>query len=129
MTLRQYILSMILGTIFAFTGWAIIIISFDPVSANFAGFGLFYLAAFTASTGALAVLGLLVRVYIMRRKTFIPKQVAVAFRQAVLLGSLLLGALILQSKDILNWFNSVLLVSSLTILEFFIISLRRKPRT
>ena len=126
MTFRQYIISIVIGTLCAFIGAGIVVTSTDPATSGPLAFVLFYLSAFTIIVGALSILGLFMRVYVLRKKSFLAKQVAIAFRQSVLLGGLFTGALVLQSMNILTWFNTVLLVGALTMLEFFIISLRRR---
>lgn len=126
MTFRQYIFSMIAGTLLSLIGWAIVITSIDPLTAGFFGFTLFYLSAFVSSVGMLAVFGLLLRVYVIKRKLLLSKQVAIATRQSLLLSAVLTGALMLQSARILTWWNSFFLVGGLTMIEFFVISLRRR---
>jgi len=126
MTFKQYIFSMIAGTLLSFIGWAIVITSIDPLTAGIFGFSLFYLSAFLSSVGTLAIFGLLLRIYIIRRKMMPAKQVAIATRQAVLLSAVLVGAIMLQSARILTWWNSFFLVGGLTLIEFFVISLRRR---
>ncbi len=126
MTFRQYILSMIAGTILGYIGWAIVITSTDPLDAGLIGFLLFYFSAYLSFVGTLAIVGLLLRVYVIRRKMLLSKQVAVATRQSILLSAVLVGALIFQSMKILNWWNTFFLVGGLTMIEFFVISLRKK---
>lgn len=126
MTLKQYIFSMTAGTIGVALGWIIAATSIDPVRAPFYGFALFYLSAFATLVGALSLAGIFVRVSILRKRTLIAKQVAVALRQSILFSTLVISALILQSINVLTWWNSALLVGILTVFEFFIISLRRK---
>lgn len=126
MTFKQYILSMIAGTLLSMVGWAIVITSIDPLNAGFFGFILFYLSAFVSSVGLLAIFGLILRVYVIKRKLLLSKHVAIATRQSILLSAVLTGALMLQSSRILTWWNSFFLVGGLTMIEFFVISLRRR---
>lgn len=117
---------MLAGTLLSYSGLAIVLTSIDPLTAGFFGFTLFYLSAFTALVGSLTVLGLLLRVYALKRKLLMTKQVAISTRQAVLLSAVFVGALMLQSMKILNWWNTFFLVGGLTVIEFFIISLKRR---
>lgn len=117
---------MLAGTLLSYSGLAIVLTSIDPLIAGFFGFTLFYLSAFTALVGSLTVLGLLLRVYVLKRKLLMTKQVAISSRQAVLLSAVFVGALMLQSMKILNWWNTFFLVGGLTVIEFFIISLKRR---
>lgn len=126
MTFRQYIFSMFVGTLLSYISWAIVITSIDPLTAGFFGFTLFYLSAFTSLMGSLIIFSLLLRVYVIKRKLLLTKQVAISTRQAVLLAVVFVGALMLQSMKILNWWNTFFLVGGLTVIEFFIISLKRR---
>lgn len=126
MTFKQYIFSMIAGTLLSLAGWAIVVTSIDPLTAGIFGFSLFYLSAFLSLVGVLAIFGLLLRIYVIRRKMMLAKQVSISTRQAVLLSGVAVGAMMLQSARILTWWNSFFLVGGLTLIEFFVISLRRR---
>lgn len=126
MTFKQYIFSMIAGTLLSLIGWAIVLTSIDPLTAGIFGFSLFYLSAFLSTVGLLAIFGLLLRIYVIRRKMMLAKQVAISTRQAVLLSAVAVGAMMLQSSRILTWWNSFFLIGGLTLIEFFVISLRRR---
>ena len=55
--------------------------------------------------------------------------VGLSFRQAVLLSALAVGALVLRSRDLLSWWNCLLLIIVATVVEFIFISLERKPKS
>ncbi len=122
MTLRQYLTIMGVGTALAAAAVALILFGVDPTETSAAVFVIFYVSLFLAATGALSIVGFLLRVLVLRKQYFISRQVAVSFRQAVLLAALIVGALILQSRSLLHWWTAALMVAAMTVLEFFFIS-------
>ncbi len=96
----------------------------NPLEASIAGFLMFYLSLLFASLGSLALLGLLVR-RIFKKGELAYRHVVISFRQAVFFSILIVGLLFLQSFRLLTWWNMVLLIFALTVLEFFFISYKR----
>lgn len=84
------------------------------------------LRQYLALTGTLSVIGFLLRAALLRQQFVVSRHVAVSFRQAVLLALLIVVALFLQSKSLLTWWNALLIVAALTVLEFFFISAKIK---
>lgn len=126
MTLRQYLTLMGMGTALAWSAVALILFGVDPTETSGAVFVIFYVSLFLAITGTLSVIGFLMRVLVLRKQYFISRQVAVSFRQAVLLAALTVGGLILQSRSLLHWWTAALLVAAMTVLEFFFISTKMR---
>jgi hypothetical protein len=114
------------GTIVASATFFLVLFRVDPATAGALGFTLFYLSLFFAVAGAVSIVGFLIRV-LMHREEMLSRLVGLSFRQAVLLSALAVGALALHARDLLSWWNSVLLVAAVTIVEFFFISLEKKP--
>lgn len=125
MTLRQYLISMSLATLIAWLAFALVLFLVDPASAEIAGLIIFYVSLFLAILGTISVLGFFLRVKLHKGEVILPREVAGAFRQGFFLSFLFVSALYLQSKDMLVWWNIVLLVGAVTILEFLFISYRR----
>jgi hypothetical protein len=126
MTLRQYLTIMGVGTALAWSAVALIVFGVNPTETSSAVFVIFYASLFLAVTGTLSVIGFLLRVLVLRKQYFISRQVAVSFRQAVLLASLTVGALVLQSKSLLSWWTAALMIAAMTVLEFFFISAKTR---
>jgi hypothetical protein len=127
MTLRQYVVAMLLATFGSWGGWLLVVTSLDPVTAGWLGFGLFYVTLFVACLGTFALVGVGVRLRLVRQEPALG-QVTIAFRQAVSFSALVLAALFLQSKGLLTWWNMLLLVAALTLVEFAVLALsRREP--
>ncbi len=124
MTLRQYILLMLLGTCGAWTAWLLVIFYLTPESAGTMGFIFFYLALFIAIIGTTTLIGFALR-YWLHKDEVVFRQVSISFRQGILLGIVAVLALLLQEQRLLTWWNLVILILALTIIEFFFLSMRR----
>lgn len=128
MSLRAYLALMGFGTLVAAATFFLVLFRVDPGNAGLLGFSLFYLSMFLAIAGAVSILGFVIRV-LSHQGEMLSRLVALSFRQAVLLSALAVAALALHSHGLLSWWNSVLLVAAVTVIEFFFISLERKPVT
>ena len=126
MSLRAYLAVMGFGTILAGATFFLILFRVDPATAGTLGFALFYGSLFLALSGAVSIVGFLVRV-LSHREEILSKLVGLSFRQAVLLSAMAIGALALHARDLLSWWNSILLVAAVTVVEFIFISLEKKP--
>lgn len=111
----------IIATIVAWLVWFLTIARLDPATVGVTGFGLFYLALFCAVSGSATIVGLFVR----RRTGDHGRAIRIAIRQGALTGLTVIIAVFLQTKELLTWLNLLFLIVALTLLELFIISLRR----
>ncbi len=126
MTLRQYLIIMSLGTLLSWSAVGMIVTMTDPTQTQSVVFVILFASLFLALTGTLSISGFLMRVWLLRKQYFISKEVLVSFRQAILLATLLIASLVMQSRTILTWWNAVLMVAALTMLEFFFVTARAK---
>ena len=122
MTLRKYLLIMIIMTAICWGLCAYVIFSIDPEVTNWIGFSLFYISLFLALAGTFAICGFFIRFKLLKQLIAF-RVVKEAFRQSFLLSLLVVASLFLLSKDLFSWVNLSLLIAALTILEFFWLSL------
>ncbi len=126
MTLTKYVLIVLSATILAWVGFAVILSQINPETAGMDGFILFYVSLFLALLGSFALMGLSIRLHTQQHH--LPYYlVLLSFRQAIFFSVLVVGALLLQSHRVLYWWDMVLLVAVLTVLEFFALKIRRRP--
>ena len=116
MSLTRYLILMTLATLLCWGAFLIVIYSVDPFETVTLGFVLFYLSIFFALVGILSLIGFLVR-YIFNKNQFITQQVIVSFRQAILLAILVTASLYLQSNGLIAWWNLLILVVLLVVIE------------
>lgn len=126
MTLRQYLLLMTAGTALSWVAVGLIVSTVDPNKAPLAVFAVFYMSIFLAFTGTFSVCGFLLRIGLLKEQLVVSRHVAISFRQSLLLSLLLVIAMYLSSKSLLNGWNAVLIVMALTVLEFFFISAKKR---
>jgi len=127
MTLRQYLILMSISAVFCWIIWALVLYLIDPTETGLLGFVFFYLSLFLALAGTLSVVGLLLRMKFGKGE-LIFKTVTISFRQATMLAFLVIGGLLLKSKNLLTWWNVLFLVLALTVLESFFLSYKKKNK-
>jgi hypothetical protein len=128
MTLRQYLVWLILGTLVAWGALIIVLNYLNPETAGQIGLLFFYLALFLSLAGTLTLLGFAWR-YWRHKQDVLFRHVLISFRQGVLLALAAVITLWLKVHDLLTWWNLGLLIIGLTLLEFFWLSVRRQPLT
>jgi hypothetical protein len=125
MSLRAYIAVMGFGVVLAGATFFLVLFRIDPAAAGWLGFTLFYLSLLLTVAGAVSIIGFVIRVY-MHRDEMLSRLVVLSFRQAVLLSALAVGALLLHSRNLLSWWNSIVLIIVATVVEFIFITLEKK---
>ena len=126
MSLRTYIILMLIATIACFFGFVAIISFFDPSKGGILAILLFYLSLFLFLVGLFSLLGLFTRILFIRDQ-IVFKKVTISFRQAIWFSLLISICLYLKSLNLLNWRNALLLIFALLILELFFMSYKSKP--
>jgi len=126
MTLRQYLVLMALGTLLAWGAVTLVVMTVDPTLAQPGIFVAFYASAYLALAGTFSIVGLLLRIGMLRRQPVVSRHVAVSFRQALLLAALVCGGLFLHSRQALSWWSALLMAFALTVAEAVLISAKAK---
>ena len=126
MNLRQYIILMIISSVLAWLTLCFVLIYTNPEDAGLGIFFLFYSTLLIALASSFSILGLIIRVWILKQYNSASYLASKSFRQAVLLSTLIIAVLYFQNKSILNWWVILLSIVILTMVEFFIISYKNK---
>ena len=121
MTLRSYLIIMLLTTLVCWTAFIFILSTVNPEITNWLGFSLFYLSLFLALSGSAALAGFLVR-FVGLRHELAFYSVKTAFRQSFLFSFLIIAVLFLLAYNLFTWVNLFFLVIGLSLLEFFLIN-------
>ncbi|MFC1612466.1 hypothetical protein ACFL29_01305 [Patescibacteria group bacterium] len=128
MNFKQYITLMTISAGLMWLTWGLILFNVNPTEAGWGIFFLFYASLLLAAACSLAILGFVVRVWLLRYKKNVSMEAGKSFRQAVLLAALITGLLYFQSKNILNWWTIILFIAVLTLAEFFLISYKNSAK-
>ena len=121
MSFPAFIILMIITTIVSWSAWGVVIFSINPYEADFLGIIFFYISLFFSLLGTFSIIGSIIRKKLVK-KDILFRQVVISFRQAILFSLLIATALFLQSGRILTWWNILILVATLSVIELFAIS-------
>ena len=121
MSLKRYLLVMLIANAGLWVAWALVVLNLDPVGSGWLALVLFYASFLLALSGTLALLGFGVRALLFR-STPLFRHLATAHRQGALLRALATGALLLQAERLLAWWSALLLVVIACGLEYFFVS-------
>ncbi|MFA5886869.1 MAG: hypothetical protein WC863_03810 [Patescibacteria group bacterium] len=124
MTLKKYLLVMGGLTIICWGVFLFVADLVNPDTTNWLGFFLFYAALFIALVGTVALLGFVLR-FVALKKELAFNLVRNSFRQSFLFSCFIIILLILKSQSLFTWLNLGLLLIIFTILELFLISLKK----
>jgi hypothetical protein len=121
MSFPAFIILMIITTIVSWSAWGVVIFSINPYEADFLGIIFFYISLFFSLLGTFSIIGSIIRKKLVK-KDILFRQVVISFRQAILFSLLIATSLFLQSGRILTWWNILILVATLSVIELFAIS-------
>jgi hypothetical protein len=121
MRMAVFLAGLIISILLSLACLTAILVYFNPAYANSLIFLLFYLSLFISSAGIFSLLGLLIRKISHRRVSASrsSRQLWDSFRQGVFLSIILTIVLILQSKRMVCWWNVLVLVGAIGLIEFW----------
>lgn len=121
MTLKAYIWGIRIITILALAAMAAVIFYVDPQKSIPLGIILFYLVLFFAMSGLFNLSLLFIRKKLLGNEAA-ALSVGLSFRQGILLSFTILGILILQSYRMLVWWDALLVVAGIFLVELYFLS-------
>jgi hypothetical protein len=125
MTIKKYLGLITLGTLACWTAFVLVIMNLDPNTGSWIIFMSFYTTLFLALLGTFAVLGMGIRLVLLRQEEPL-EQVLIAFRQSFSFAFLVVASLFLQSQDLLQWWNILMLIAALTLVEWAVLLRQRR---
>lgn len=125
MSLKAFLALIIFGTIFAWLALGMAIFSFDPEKIGVLGFGVFYLSLFLSLSGIMFIIFDYFKAKIFKNQ-LLYLRLRNSVRHAILFSILVIGWGFLRSQELLTWWNIILFIVILTVLEFFFISTQKR---
>lgn len=125
MSLRQYLMTMTVATILSWCVWVLIIFYFDPDTAGLIGFLFFYISLFLSIVGTVSIIGFIIKMKLIRNDELIFRHIKRTFKQGFILSSFVIITLILLQKNLLTWWNFILLVMLYLFIEGIIFTNRK----
>ncbi len=105
-----------------------VVINVNPDEAGLMGLTAFYIALYAALVGLLSFAGIVFRVHVRGRKETAYREVSIAFRHALLLAGVGVSSLILSSAGYLVWWNFLLILGIVGILEYVFLTIQESHR-
>ena len=112
MTLKQYLIIMLLATVFCWVAWWFVITNIDPFQADIMGFIFFYASLFCSLVGTMSILSFLFRKLFSRSDEPMFRYVKRSFRDAVFIAVFLIILLYFQARNYLHWWNAGVLAAA-----------------
>jgi hypothetical protein len=128
MSFRAYIILMIVGTLVAWLGWGIVVWNVNADEAGGLGFGLFFLTLLMGLVGTITLIGLLIRLVVMKRRELVIREVKTSFRHAVLLSGVSIISLILSAQGWLSWWVIIVFIVVAGVLEYVSLLIQHSRR-
>lgn len=125
MTLRQYLILMSIGTALCWLVWFLVISNIDPKESGWLGFILFYISLYLALTGAISVIGFIVKKRITQNDEIVFHHVHHTFRQGLLIALLFTTTLMMLQFKVLNWWTGLTVVLLFLVMESMILANRK----
>lgn len=121
MTLKLYLWGIRLVTLLAIGGWIAVITKVDPDKSGALGQALFYFSLFLTLSGIFILF-----LTWLKRKFSDPQNLTenlkISFRQGLLLALLAVILLLLQNRRILTWWDGLLAVAGVFLIELYFLS-------
>lgn len=126
MTLRQYLITMILATILCWVATVLVIINVDPFESTMVGFLFFYTSIFLSLFGTVSVCSFTV-LRLLGRHSDVPLFVYVqrSFYIGALIAFVIDLLLVMQSAGILNMFNVSIVMTLCILVLMFLFSVHK----
>lgn len=117
-TTRNYLIPIGIGTALSLAAFVSILLSVDPYTSGFVPHFFFYLTLYLSLVGIFTTAGTWFRKK-LNPGMFI-EQLRLSFRQAVLLGILVISLLLLQMLGLLFWWVGITIILFIITLEIFL---------
>ena len=121
MTLKSYLWSLRIGTLLSFSAWGLVVFFIDPKKSGIWGQFVFYFSFFLVLSGMFILL--LTRLKkISKKEELAFAEIGISFREGILLSLLVIALLVLQSFRILVWWDGLLVVAGIFLIELYFLT-------
>ena len=125
MSLKQLLIIVASATAICWLSCAMVLFEVDPLTSGWVGLLIFYLSLFFALLGSFFMIVFLTRKYLIKKTELEYRIVNSSLRQSFFFALIIIGALFLQSKRFLTWWNIIILIVAIGALEYLFLSFRR----
>lgn len=121
MTFKRYLTTTYISMILSWSAWLMVMYKLNPYESRGLSLGPFFLSLFFALTSTLTILGFHLRKWLYKNEIFY-HHINISLRQAVLLTLCILASLVFLMLGVLTWWNGLLLVAIIILVEFYFVS-------
>lgn len=125
MTHNRYLAVIGIAGVLSWLAWVVVINKLNPYESLGLAMGLFYLSLFLALACTFTVIGFYFRVWLNKNEVYY-NHINIAFRQGVMLTVIALGCLTFQLLRILSWWSGILLIATVTLVEFYFMARQKE---
>ena len=118
MTFRKYLSGIALAGSISWLAWILVVSKLNPFESTSLALILFFISLLFALTSTFTLLGFFFRKWLNRNEIYY-EHLHVSLRQGALLSFCSIGCLIFLFLGILTWWNGLLLVTVITLVEFY----------
>lgn len=122
MTLRQYLIIMVIATTICWFSWGVVINNVDPFTSSNTGFLFFYISLFLALVGTVSIIVFFLYNFFSKSGLPLFRYVRKSFSLALFLSSVVILLLYLQSIRFLNFWGVTIFILVIALIISFIIS-------
>lgn len=127
MTFRQYASVMIATSALAFAAWGVVVTRMNPQEGGWLAISVFFLTLFLGLVGVFATASMAYRVGVLRHAVVL-REARIAFRQAALLSFAGCLLLFLASQELFSLVSTLVVIGSVSLLEYLSLRLDRLRR-
>lgn len=118
MTHKHYLSVFGVAALVSWVAWIVVLFKLDPFQSTELAMGLFYVSFLIALSCTFTVVGFYFRMWLHKNEIFY-HHIHIAFRQGILLTVIVLGCLTFQLLGVLTWWSGFLLITAITLFEFY----------
>lgn len=116
--MSRYLLSTSIASLFSWASFLVVLIQIDPYVSTRLALSLFFTTLFFSLTSTFTIIGCYIRRRISNNE-IVYNHLRVTVRQSILLSIITLGCLLFLLFDLLTWWDGLLLVAIISLIEFY----------
>jgi hypothetical protein len=121
MSHNKYIMIIAFAGLVSWLAFYVVINKLDPFESMGLALAMFFISLFFAFTSTFTVVGYYIRVWLNKNEIYYD-HINISLRQGVLLTLIALGSLLFQLLGVLTWWSGLLLIGTVTMIEFYIVA-------
>ena len=118
---KKYIQPLLIASIMSLIGWVVVVMKLDPYESTGLALALFFLSLLVMLTCTFSILGFYLRKWLTGNEVGL-SYINTSIRQGLLLSLCTLVCLAFLMLGVLTWWNGLLVVAIVILLEFYITS-------